>query len=98
MIVVTGPTGSGKTTTLYSILNERKDPSINIVTIEDPIEIQLTGLNQVQVNPLTGMTFAKCMRSLLRQDPDVVLLGEIRDGETQEIGRASCRGRVERSG
>jgi len=85
MIVVTGPTGSGKTTTLYSIINEKKAPSLNIVTIEDPIEIQLNGLNQVQVNAATGMTFASCMRSLLRQDPDVILLGEIRDSETQEI-------------
>ena len=85
MIVVTGPTGSGKTTTLYTILNEKKSPSINIVTIEDPIEIQLPGLNQVQVNVAAGMTFASCMRSLLRQDPDVVLLGEVRDSETAEI-------------
>ncbi|HEV7674492.1 MAG TPA: ATPase, T2SS/T4P/T4SS family [Candidatus Angelobacter sp.] len=85
MILVTGPTGSGKTTTLYSIINEKKDPSINIVTIEDPIEIQLPGINQVQVNVKSGMTFAASMRSLLRQDPDVILLGEIRDSETQEI-------------
>ncbi|MCU1334019.1 MAG: hypothetical protein JWM08_3011 [Candidatus Angelobacter sp.] len=85
MILVTGPTGSGKTTTLYSIINEKKDPSINIVTVEDPIEIQLPGINQVQVNVKSGMTFAASMRSLLRQDPDVILLGEIRDSETQEI-------------
>jgi type IV pilus assembly protein PilB len=90
MILVTGPTGSGKTTTLYSIINEKKDPSINIVTIEDPIEIQLPGINQVQVNIKSGMTFAASMRSLLRQDPDVILLGEIRDSETQEIAFQSA--------
>ncbi len=90
MILVTGPTGSGKTTTLYSVINEKKDPSINIVTIEDPIEIQLPGINQVQVNIKSGMTFAASMRSLLRQDPDVILLGEIRDSETQEIAFQSA--------
>jgi type IV pilus assembly protein PilB len=90
MILVTGPTGSGKTTTLYSIINEKKDPSINIVTVEDPIEIQLPGINQVQVNVKSGMTFAASMRSLLRQDPDVILLGEIRDSETQEIAFQSA--------
>ncbi|MBV9074478.1 MAG: Flp pilus assembly complex ATPase component TadA [Acidobacteria bacterium] len=91
MIVVTGPTGSGKTTTLYSVLHEKVSPSINIVTIEDPIEIQLAGLNQVQVNEITGMTFASCMRSLLRQDPDVILLGEIRDRETQAIAMQAAQ-------
>jgi type IV pilus assembly protein PilB len=90
MILVTGPTGSGKTTTLYSILNEKKNPAINIVTIEDPIEIQLPGINQVQVNVKSGMTFANSMRSLLRQDPDVILLGEIRDSETHEIAFQSA--------
>ncbi|HYH00915.1 MAG TPA: ATPase, T2SS/T4P/T4SS family [Terriglobales bacterium] len=85
MILVTGPTGSGKTTTLYSILRQRKDPSVNIVTVEDPIEYQIPGINQVQVNSKAGMTFATCLRSILRQDPDIILVGEIRDTETQEI-------------
>ncbi len=85
LILVTGPTGSGKTTTLYSILNEKKNPSINIITVEDPIEFQLAGINQVQVNVKAGLTFAATLRSILRQDPDVILLGEIRDLETAEI-------------
>ena len=85
MVLVTGPTGSGKTTTLYSALHYRQSPTINIVTVEDPIEIQMPGINQVQVNTKTGMTFASCLRSILRQDPDVILVGEIRDRETQEI-------------
>jgi len=85
MVLVTGPTGSGKTTTLYSALHYRQSPAINIVTVEDPIEIQMPGINQVQVNAKTGMTFASCLRSILRQDPDVILIGEIRDRETQEI-------------
>jgi type II secretory ATPase GspE/PulE/Tfp pilus assembly ATPase PilB-like protein/ActR/RegA family two-component response regulator len=86
MILVTGPTSSGKTTTLYSVLNEKKDPSINIITVEDPIEFQLPGISQVQVNVKAGLTFAASLRSILRQDPDVILLGEIRDLETAEIG------------
>ncbi|MGH9863710.1 MAG: ATPase, T2SS/T4P/T4SS family, partial [Candidatus Acidiferrales bacterium] len=85
MILVTGPTGSGKTTTLYSILNEKKNPTINIITVEDPIEIQLPGISQVQVNIKAGLTFAATLRSILRQDPDVILVGEIRDLETAEI-------------
>jgi type IV pilus assembly protein PilB len=85
LVLVTGPTGSGKTTTLYSILNEKRDPSINIITVEDPIEIQLQGINQVQVNTKAGLTFAASLRSMLRQDPDVILVGEIRDLETAEI-------------
>lgn len=85
MILVTGPTGSGKTTTLYAILNERRNPSVNIVTVEDPIEIQVPGINQVQVNPKAGVTFAACLRSILRQDPNIILVGEIRDLETAEI-------------
>jgi type IV pilus assembly protein PilB len=85
MILVTGPTSSGKTTTLYSVLNEKKDPSINIITVEDPIEFQLAGISQVQVNLKAGLTFAATLRSILRQDPDVILLGEIRDLETAEI-------------
>ena len=85
MIIVTGPTGSGKTTTLYSILNEKRSSEVNIVTVEDPIEYQLEGANQVQVNTKAGLTFASSLRSILRQDPDVILLGEIRDRETAEI-------------
>jgi type IV pilus assembly protein PilB len=85
LILVTGPTGSGKTTTLYSILAEKKKPEINIITVEDPIEIQLAGINQVQVNTKAGLTFAASLRSILRQDPDVILVGEIRDLETAEI-------------
>ena len=85
LILVTGPTGSGKTTTLYSLLAEKKKPEINIITVEDPIEIQLAGINQVQVNTKAGLTFAASLRSILRQDPDVILIGEIRDLETAEI-------------
>ncbi len=85
MILVTGPTGSGKTTSLYSILAEKKKPEINIITVEDPIEIQLAGINQVQVDTKAGLTFAASLRSILRQDPDVILVGEIRDLETAEI-------------
>jgi len=85
MILVTGPTGSGKSTTLYSMLTTIRSPRINIITVEDPIEYQLPGINQVQVNPKAGLTFASCLRSILRQDPDVILLGEIRDLETAEI-------------
>jgi type IV pilus assembly protein PilB len=85
MIVITGPTGSGKTTTLYALLREVFAPSINIVTIENPIEYQLKGINQVEVNEKQGLTFASVLRSVLRQDPDVILIGEIRDRETAEI-------------
>lgn len=84
-ILVTGPTGSGKTTTLYASLNAIKDVTKNIVTVEDPIEYQLEGINQVQVNPKAGLTFASGLRSILRQDPNVILVGEIRDTETAEI-------------
>jgi type II secretory ATPase GspE/PulE/Tfp pilus assembly ATPase PilB-like protein len=85
MIVVTGPTGSGKTTSLYSLLNYKRSSEVNIVTVEDPIEYQLQGANQVQINPKAGLTFAACLRSILRQDPDTILVGEIRDHETAEI-------------
>jgi type II secretory ATPase GspE/PulE/Tfp pilus assembly ATPase PilB-like protein/ActR/RegA family two-component response regulator len=85
MVLVTGPTGSGKTTTLYSMIAKRRSPEVNIVTVEDPIEYQLPGINQVQVNVKAGLTFAGCLRSILRQDPDVILVGEIRDLETAEI-------------
>jgi type IV pilus assembly protein PilB len=85
MILVTGPTGSGKTTTLYALLARHHKPEVNIVTVEDPIEYQLPGINQVQVNPKAGLTFASALRSILRQDPDVILVGEMRDRETVEI-------------
>jgi type IV pilus assembly protein PilB len=84
-ILVTGPTGSGKTTTLYASLNAMKDFTKNIVTVEDPIEYQLEGINQVQINPKAGLTFASGLRSILRQDPNVILVGEIRDPETATI-------------
>lgn len=84
-VLVTGPTGSGKTTTLYSFLHHIKDEEMNLITIEDPVEFQIEGINQVQVNPKAGMTFATVLRSILRQDPDVVMIGEIRDEETAEI-------------
>src|SRR5262249_13708008 len=85
MILVTGPTGAGKSTTLYSMLTKRQSVAVNIVTIEDPIEYQLPGINQVQINTKAGLTFASVLRSILRQDPDVILVGEIRDLETAEI-------------
>ncbi len=85
MILVTGPTGSGKSTTLYSALNLIRRPSINIITVEDPVEYAVAGLNQVQVNTKAGLTFATSLRSILRQDPDVIMVGEIRDKETAEI-------------
>jgi type IV pilus assembly protein PilB len=85
LILVTGPTGSGKSTTLYASLGYRKSPEVNIVTVEDPVEYQMMGLNQVQVNVKAGLTFAHCLRSILRQDPDVILVGEMRDLETTEI-------------
>jgi type IV pilus assembly protein PilB len=95
LVVVTGPTGSGKTTTLYAILNRIKSPTINIVTVEDPIEYHYPGLNQLQVNPDIDLTFAKGLRSILRQDPDVILVGEIRDNETAEIAcRAALTGHL----
>ncbi len=85
LILVTGPTGSGKTTTLYAILNILNQPEINITTIEDPIEYRMAGLNQSQVNPKIGFTFASGLRAFLRQDPDIIMVGEIRDNETAEI-------------
>ncbi|MFA7484509.1 MAG: ATPase, T2SS/T4P/T4SS family [Phycisphaerae bacterium] len=95
IIIVTGPTGSGKSTTLYSALNYLKDPTKNITTVEDPVEFRLGGINQVQVKPEIDLTFAKCMRSILRQDPDIVLIGEIRDKETVEIAiQASLTGHL----
>jgi type IV pilus assembly protein PilB len=85
MILVTGPTGSGKTTTLYSVLAELNSPEYNIVTVEDPIEYQLAGVNQVAVKTDIGLTFAEALRSILRQDPDICMIGEIRDNETADI-------------
>ena len=85
MILVTGPTGSGKSTTLYATLNQVSRPEINVITVEDPVEYRIPGINQVQVNVKAGLTFAAALRSILRADPDVVLLGEIRDGETAQI-------------
>lgn len=85
MILVTGPTGSGKTTTLYALLKLLNDPEVNITTIEDPVEYKLGGVNQIQVNPQTNLTFAQGLRSIVRQDPDIILVGEIRDNETAEI-------------
>jgi len=85
LILVTGPTGSGKTTTLYSALNELNSPVFNIVTVEDPVEFQIPGINQVPVKKEIGLTFANALRSILRQDPDIVMIGEIRDTETAEI-------------
>ncbi|MEW6101075.1 MAG: ATPase, T2SS/T4P/T4SS family [Candidatus Omnitrophota bacterium] len=85
LIFLTGPTGSGKTTTLYAILNEIKSPTKNIITIEDPVEYKLEGINQVQIKPEIGLTFSTALRSFLRQDPDIMLVGEVRDLETAEI-------------
>jgi len=86
MIVVTGPTGSGKTTTLAASLAAINDPTRKILTIEDPIEYQIPGVNQTQIHPTIGLTFASALRSFLRQDPDVIMVGEMRDGETAHIG------------
>jgi type IV pilus assembly protein PilB len=85
LLLVTGPTGSGKTTTLYSALNELNNPEYNIITVEDPVEFQVPGINQVPVKKEIGLTFASALRSILRQDPDIIMIGEIRDTETAEI-------------
>src|SRR5438874_2842126 len=90
LILVTGPTGSGKTTTLYSALNELNNPTFNIVTVEDPVEFQVPGINQVPVKKEIGLTFANALRSILRQDPDIIMIGEIRDTETAEIAVESA--------
>jgi type IV pilus assembly protein PilB len=95
MILVTGPTGSGKTTTLYSALKQINTPDINIITVEDPVEFNFAGINQVQVKSEIGLTFASTLRSFLRQDPDVIMVGEIRDGETADIAvRAALTGHL----
>ncbi len=95
IILVTGPTGSGKTTTLYAVLNELNTPDKKIITVEEPVEYQLSGINQVQVRPQIDLTFANALRSILRQAPDVILVGEIRDNETAEIAvRAALTGHL----
>jgi len=95
MILVCGPTGSGKSTTLYSVLTEMNEPSRNIVTVEDPVEYQVEGVTQVQVNPAIGLSFSHVLRAFLRQAPDVVLVGEIRDVETADIAiKASLTGQI----
>lgn len=95
VILVTGPTGSGKTTTLYAALGEIAKPNVNVVTVEDPVEKAIDGINQCQVNQKAGMTFAAALRSILRQDPDVVMIGEMRDTETADIGiRAAITGHL----
>jgi type IV pilus assembly protein PilB len=95
MILITGPTGSGKSTTLYTTLGAVARPEINVITVEDPVEYRMAGINQVQVNPKAGLTFASALRSILRSDPDVVLIGEIRDHETAQIAvEASLTGHL----
>jgi type IV pilus assembly protein PilB len=95
IIIVTGPTGSGKSTTLYSALSYLKDPTKNITTVEDPVEYRLAGINQIQVKPEIDLNFARCLRAILRQDPDIILIGEIRDKETVEIAiKASLTGHL----
>lgn len=85
MVLVTGPTGSGKSTTLFSVLSKLNTPDVNISTVEDPVEYRIPGVNQTQVNPVAGMTFTNGLRALLRQDPNIIMVGEIRDGETAEL-------------
>lgn len=95
MILVTGPTGSGKSTTLYTALNELNKEDVNIITVEDPVEANIDGVNQVQVNPKANLTFGTALRSILRQDPDIIMIGEIRDSETAEIAvQASITGHL----
>ncbi|MCE5185510.1 MAG: GspE/PulE family protein [Planctomycetaceae bacterium] len=95
IIIVTGPTGSGKSTTLYSALNALRDPQKNITTVEDPVEYRQIGINQTQIKPEIGLTFSTCLRAILRQDPDIILIGEIRDKETMEIAiKASLTGHL----
>lgn len=95
IILVTGPTGSGKSTTLYTALNELNGEDVNIITVEDPVEANVDGVNQVQVNVKAGLTFASALRSILRQDPDIIMIGEIRDGETASIAvQASITGHL----
>ncbi len=95
IVLITGPTGSGKTTTLYSILNKINTPRVNIMTLEDPVEYEMVGVNQVQINPMAGLTFASGLRSFLRQDPNIIMVGEVRDKETAELAvQASLTGHL----
>lgn len=95
IVLVTGPTGSGKSTTLYSVLEQINKPEVNIVTVEDPVEYTLFGVGQVQVNERAGLTFNSTLRSILRQDPDKIMVGEIRDGETAQLAiRAALTGHL----
>ncbi len=95
IVLLTGPTGSGKTTTLYSFLKEINNPTVNVITVEDPVEYTLAGVNQIQVNPKANLTFASTLRSILRQDPDIIMIGEIRDEDTAEIAvRAAITGHL----
>ncbi|GAE43968.1 ATPase PilB [Mesobacillus boroniphilus JCM 21738] len=95
IVLITGPTGSGKSSTLYAALNKLNSEEVNIITIEDPVEYQIEGINQIQVNPNVGMTFAAGLRSILRQDPNIIMVGEIRDKETVEVAvRASLTGHL----
>lgn len=95
IVLITGPTGSGKSSTLYAALNKLNSEEVNIITIEDPVEFQIEGINQIQVNPNVGMTFAAGLRSILRQDPNIIMVGEIRDKETVEVAvRASLTGHL----
>jgi type IV pilus assembly protein PilB len=91
IVLATGPTGSGKSTTLYACLNRLNTPSVNIITVEDPVEFEIEGINQVQINPKAGLSFAAGIRSILRQDPDVIMVGEIRDSETVLIGSQAAQ-------
>lgn len=94
-MLLTGPTGSGKSTTLYSLLNMLNDPSKNIITIEDPVEYTINGITQVQINEKIGLTFGGALRSILRQDPDIIMVGEIRDAETAHLAvRAALTGHL----
>ena len=93
--MVTGPTGSGKSTTLYTVLRELNTSDVNIITVEDPVEANIKGVNQVQVNTKANLTFAAALRSILRQDPDIIMIGEIRDVETAKIAvQASLTGHL----
>src|SRR5690606_23743671 len=95
IILISGPTGSGKSSTLYAALNKLNSEEVNIITIEDPVEYQLEGINQIQVRTNVGMTFAKGLRAILRQDPNIIMIGEIRDRETADIAvRASLTGQL----
>src|SRR3990167_9678900 len=95
IILITGPTGSGKTTTLFGALSKINSPRVNIVTLEDPVEYQIPGVNQVKINPVAGLTFASGLRSFLRQDPNIIMVGEIRDSETAGLAiQASLTGHL----